>query len=162
MKQLTFFSIALLLAACGNQDSSVETTTPAGNEGLGLAITVFAQWQRGSLGNLDGEYDSREGLFGPCGATQGVPITPGEVKIISGGSCDGLPEKLEPDMMVVRRSGKTFNVVSRNVTLQQVTSEKGRGQYQTSAGTKQIEVDPETMNRIKAEPKLWQKVQRKP
>jgi hypothetical protein len=162
MKQLTFFSLALLLAACGHQEAPVETTTPPGNDGLGVAITVFAQWQRGSQGTLDGEYDSREGMFVPCGSTQGMPIKPDEVKVISGGSCDGLPKKLEPDVLIVRRSGKTFNVVSRNVTLQEVTSEKGRGEYQTSAGTKQIEVDRETLNRIKAEPKLLEKVQRKP
>jgi hypothetical protein len=162
MKRLTIFSIVLFLAACNNPDTSTETTTPAGQDGLGVAITVFAEWQRGgTAGNIDGEYDSREGMFVPCGATQGVSVQPGEVKALSGGSCGDLAGKLEPDVLVVRRSGKTFNVISRGVTLQDVTSEKGKGQYQTDAGAKQIVVDAETMKRIKAAPKVLQKVQRK-
>jgi len=163
MKQLTFLSLALLFAACGGSDATVatDTTTPAGNDGLGVAITVFAQWQRGSQGNVDGEYDSKEGLFVPCGSDTGVPIKQGDVKIIPGGSCDGSGGKMEPSMLIVKRTGSAINVVSRNVTLQEVTSEKGKVQYQTNSGSKQVVVDPVTMNRIKGEKAIMEKVQRK-
>ena len=88
MKQLTFFSFALLLAACGNHATppTTESTTPAGQEGLGVAITVFAQWTHGTQGNVDGEYDSKEAMFIPCGSNQGMAINPADVRIISGGS----------------------------------------------------------------------------
>ena len=166
MKKLAFFSLVLLLAACGNQPAAVEattpTTTPSGNDGLGVAITVFAQLQRGSAGNLDGEYDAKEEMFIPCGSTQGMAIKPEEVKIISGGSCDGLAEKMEPErLIVVNRSGGSFKVVSRSITLQDVTSEKGKGQYETKEGTRPLVLDAETMNRIKASRTLMEKVRRK-
>lgn len=163
MKQLTFLFFALLLAACGGSDATVatDTTTPAGNDGLGVAITVFAQWQRGSQGNVDGEYDSKEGVFIPCGSDTGVPIKPGDVKIISGGSCDGSGGKMEPSMLVVKRTGSGINVVSRNVTLQEVSGEKGKVQYQTGSGPKQIIVDPATMNRIRGEKTIMEKAKRK-
>jgi hypothetical protein len=173
MKQLTLFSIALLLAACNNQtdksasgvtqsptEGVAETTTPLNNNGIGVAITVFAELQRGQ-GTMQGEYDSQGGMFVPCGATQGMPVQPGEVRKIAG-ACNGMPNKMEPDLMVVRRSGSQFNVVSRNVTLQDIESEKGKGEYQTTEGTtKQIILDPETTRRLKAEPKIQYKVQRK-
>ena len=163
MKQLTFLSLVLMLAACGGSDATVatDTTTPAGNDGLGVAITVFAQWQRGSQGNVDGEYDSKEGVFIPCGSDTGVPLKPGDVKIISGGSCDGSGGKMEPSMLVLKRSGSAINVVSRSVTLQEVTGEKGKVQYQTSSGPKQVVVDPVTMNRIRGEKTIMQKAQKK-
>src|SRR5580704_11871369 len=124
MKQLTLFSIVFLFAACNNRDGAsgtgaggagAETTTPAHSDGLGVAITEFAELQQAGLGTQDGEYDSQEGMFVPCGASQGKPVQPNQVRIIAGGSCDGMADKLEPrNLMVVRRSGGSFNVVSRN------------------------------------------------
>ncbi len=162
MKQLTFLSLALLLAACGNHETPAEeSTTPPHNEGLGVAITVFAQWQRGIQGNVDGEYDSQEGMFIPCGSNQGMAIKPGDVRIISGGSCgSGITGKMEPEMRIIKRTGTTFTVVSRDVALKEVTNEKGKVQYQTNAGAKQIVVDPETMNRLRAEKTIMQRVPR--
>jgi hypothetical protein len=180
MKHLPFFAL-LLLAACGNHNSparptdtttttvattptaSVATTTPAGqNNSVGVAITEFAEWQRGAQGNVDGEYDSQEGMFIPCGSDQGVAVQAAEVKPMSGGSCDGQGSKMEPErMVVIQRSGPTFHVISRDVTLQEVTKEKGAGEYKTAAGTQKIVIDPSTMNRIKARTTLMQHVIRK-
>ena len=164
MKQITLFSFALFIAACGNHEASSDasdSTTPPGKEGVGVAITVFAQWQRPSQGNVDGEYDAKEGMFIPCGSDQGVSIQQGDVKIISGGSCDGGgSEKMEPMIRIIKRTRTSFNVVSRNVSLQDVAKERAKVQYQTNEGAKQIVVDPETMNRLRAEKTIMQKAQR--
>ncbi len=140
----------VLIAACHNTKS----TTPNGNgDGVKIVITEYAEWRRPN-GDLNGKYDTEEGMFIPCGSDQGQAVDKSQIMALSG-DCDGRPGKPEPEMHLVRRTGNNFTVISHNLTLQDMN--KGTAKYQTPTGAKQLIIDEETARRIKANPALLRK-----